>query len=219
MTPTINSAPVVQFKSRSINIPTLFVYSNNMDLIALSFKEQLAKTNLFKNASIILDISHIEGSLNVEKLLTICHELSLFPIAVQGNEDATILNAFKSFNISSLSTTKENHNEIEHETIITRTVRSGQQIYSEKPLIIIGDVSAAAEVMSDASIHIYGELRGKAMAGVRGDTNTHIFAKSSQAELIAIGKQFVLSEQSKSLNFVKPSRFSIMDKKIKVFSL
>lgn len=215
---TLNKAPAIQFKSRSINIPTLNVYSDNIDLIQLSFKEQLKASQLFANASVILDLSNLDKQIDVFKLLEICHAQSIFPIATQGGKPE-ISQQFSNAGIRKLSDTKENTTSQASELVITKTVRSGQEIYSEKPIIIIGDVSAAAEVASNASIHIYGELRGKAMAGVRGDTKSHIFALSSQAELIAIGQQFIVSEQSNLLNFNTPSRYSIMDNKIKVFNL
>lgn len=218
MTQTLNKAPAIQFKSRSISIPTLNVYSDNIDLIKLSFREQLNQTNLFKNASVILDLSNLQTSINVSELLDACHEQAIYPIATQGGNQ-TVSDQFKLAGIRKLTDTSEIPTNQPNELVIMKTVRSGQEIYSEKPIVILGDVSAAAEVASNASIHIYGELRGKAMAGVRGDTSAHIFALSSQAELVAIGKQFIVSEQSNLLNFNTPSRFTIMDKKIKVFNL
>ena len=218
MTMTLNKAPAIQFKSRSINIPTINVYSDNIELINLSFKEQLKESKLFANASVILDLSNLENQIDVFKLLEICHAHSIFPIATQGGKPE-VSQQFSNAGIRKLSDSKENNSTQASELVITKTVRSGQEIYSEKPIVIIGDVSAAAEVASNSSIHIYGELRGKAMAGVRGDMKAHIFALSSQAELVAIGKQFVVSEQSSLLSFKVPSRYTIMDKKIKVFNL
>ena len=218
MTLTLNAAPSILFKSRSISIPTLNIYSDNIDLIKLSFKEQLKETTLFKNASVILDLSNLESPIDVKKLMNICHEQSIYPIATQGGNQL-ISDQFQKAGIRKLSDTNDKKETQTSELVITKTVRSGQEIYSEKPIVILGDVSAAAEVASNASIHIYGELRGKAMAGVRGDTKAHIFASRSQAELVAIGKQFISSEQSNILNFKTPSRFTIMDKKIKVFNL
>lgn len=217
MTMTLNKAPAVQFKSKSINIPTLNVYSDNIDLIKLSFREQLKETKLFKNASVILDISSLQGDIDVSKLLEACHDQSIYPIATQGGLKSLSEN-FSKAGIRKINDIEPSNNQ-KNEMVITKTVRSGQEIYSEKPIVIIGDVSAAAEVASNSSIHIYGELRGKAMAGVRGDLKAHIFALSSQAELVSIGKQFVSSDQSNLLNFNVPSRFTIMDKKIKVFNL
>jgi len=70
------------------------------------------------------------------------------------------------------------------------TVRSGQQVYARGPnaqLIILGNVSSGAEVLSDGDIHIHGILHGRALAGISGDENARIYTKSMQAELVAIG--------------------------------
>ncbi|MHA4801752.1 septum site-determining protein MinC, partial [Enterococcus faecium] len=60
--------------------------------------------------------------------------------------------------------------------IINRQLRSGQRIYARHTdLIVIGAVSQGAEVVADGNIHVYGPLRGKAMAGARGDAKARIF--------------------------------------------
>uniref|UniRef100_A0A7S4IIB7 Septum site-determining protein MinC n=1 Tax=Vannella robusta TaxID=1487602 RepID=A0A7S4IIB7_9EUKA len=76
---------------------------------------------------------------------------------------------------------------------ILSTVRSGQQVYARGPkaqLIILGNVSSGAEVLSDGDIHIHGSLFGRALAGISGDEESRIYTKSMQAELVAIGGLF-----------------------------
>ena len=74
-------------------------------------------------------------------------------------------------------------------------LRSGQQIYAkDKNLVIIGSVSAGAEVIADGSIHVYGHLRGRAIAGAKGDINSRIFCRNLEAELISICGNYKLSE-------------------------
>jgi len=74
-------------------------------------------------------------------------------------------------------------------------VRSGQQIYAkESDLVISGDVGAGAEVIADGNIHIYGVLRGKALAGAMGNTNAAIFCQTLQPELVSIAGVYKLSE-------------------------
>ncbi|MFO1371154.1 MAG: septum site-determining protein MinC [Candidatus Competibacteraceae bacterium] len=80
--------------------------------------------------------------------------------------------------------------------IISHPVRSGQQLYApDRDLIVLGAVSAGAEVIADGNIHIYGILRGRALAGVRGDVEARIFCQSLEAELISIAGRYRLSEQ------------------------
>ncbi len=70
-------------------------------------------------------------------------------------------------------------------------VRSGQQVYAEGcDLTVLSTVSAGAEVIADGSIHIYGALRGRALAGARGNTEARIFCREFQAELVAIAGHY-----------------------------
>jgi septum site-determining protein MinC len=80
--------------------------------------------------------------------------------------------------------------------ILSHPVRSGQQIYApDGDLIVLGTVSAGAEVIADGNIHIYGALRGRALSGVRGDIETRIFCQSLEAELVSIAGRYRISEQ------------------------
>ncbi len=79
--------------------------------------------------------------------------------------------------------------------IIHEPVRSGQQIYARNgDLIVLAPVSHGSELLADGNIHVYGPLRGRALAGVTGDTKTHIFCQSIEAELISIAGQYKISE-------------------------
>ena len=71
--------------------------------------------------------------------------------------------------------------------VIKGPLRSGQRVYARNSdLIVMGVVSRGAEVIADGNIHIYGPLRGKAMAGARGDAAARIFTTGFDAELVAI---------------------------------
>ncbi|WP_296559556.1 septum site-determining protein MinC, partial [Pigmentiphaga sp.] len=71
--------------------------------------------------------------------------------------------------------------------IIDKPLRSGQRIYARHAdLIVMGVVSHGAEVIADGNIHVYGPLRGKAMAGARGDTKARIYTTRLEAELVAV---------------------------------
>ncbi|MBB4126565.1 septum site-determining protein MinC [Xanthomonas translucens] len=80
-------------------------------------------------------------------------------------------------------------------------VRSGQQLYAENcDLTVVATVGAGAEVISDGSIHIYGSLRGRALAGAQGNTEARIFCRDFHAELVAIAGHYkVLDDIPKEL--------------------
>ncbi len=71
--------------------------------------------------------------------------------------------------------------------VVRGPLRSGQRVYARNSdLIVMGVVSQGAEVIADGNIHIYGPLRGKAMAGAHGDAAARIFTTGLDAELVAI---------------------------------
>ena len=73
----------------------------------------------------------------------------------------------------------------------TTPVRSGQQVYAAgRDLTICATVGAGAEVIADGSVHVYGALRGRALAGAQGDAKARIFCREFQAELVAIAGQY-----------------------------
>lgn len=79
--------------------------------------------------------------------------------------------------------------------MVTTPVRSGQQIYARGgDLIITDSVSAGAEVLADGNIHIYGALRGRALAGAQGDEQARIFCQALGAELVSVAGCYRVSE-------------------------
>lgn len=79
--------------------------------------------------------------------------------------------------------------------VIRRHIRSGQMVVAERgDLTIIGSVASGAEVVASGNIHIYGTLRGRAMAGADGDESARIFCSKLEAELLAVAGLFKTSE-------------------------
>ena len=79
--------------------------------------------------------------------------------------------------------------------VIDKPLRSGQQVYAKgRDLVVMTMVNPGAEVIADGSIHIYGTLRGKAIAGARGNAQAMIFAQSMEPELISIAGVYRTSE-------------------------
>jgi septum site-determining protein MinC len=71
--------------------------------------------------------------------------------------------------------------------VVTEPVRSGQRIFADRgDLVVLAAVSSGAELIAHGNIHVYGALRGRALAGVNGDKTARIFCQSLEAELVAI---------------------------------
>ncbi len=71
------------------------------------------------------------------------------------------------------------------------TVRSGQQVTApEGDLVVIGAVNAGAEVLAAGNVHVYGALRGRALAGIHGDVKAGIFCRELHAELLSVAGNY-----------------------------
>jgi septum site-determining protein MinC len=80
--------------------------------------------------------------------------------------------------------------------LVTEPVRSGTQIYARgTDLVVTAAVSPGAELVADGSIHVYGTLRGRALAGASGDVDARIFCSRLEAELVSIAGRYLVSEQ------------------------
>ncbi|UZE96973.1 septum site-determining protein MinC [Alkalimarinus alittae] len=108
-----------------------------------------------------------------------------------------------------------------HETrIIYQPVRSGQQVYAQNgDLIVLAQVSAGAEILADGNIHVYGPLRGRALAGVKGNTKARIFCHSLEAELVSIAGQYKISEDLQNGSWKKPAQIHLSDETLTVKAL
>jgi septum site-determining protein MinC len=74
-------------------------------------------------------------------------------------------------------------------------VRSGQSIFSEGDVTVLGSVASGAEIVAGGSIHVYGALRGRAMAGSSGNATARIFCQKIEAELLAINGYYQTAEE------------------------
>lgn len=80
--------------------------------------------------------------------------------------------------------------------VVNKPIRGGQQVYAEGgDLIVLGSLNAGAEILADGNIHVYGPLRGRALAGVRGDRDARIFCQGMAAELLSIAGIFRVMDE------------------------
>jgi septum site-determining protein MinC len=79
--------------------------------------------------------------------------------------------------------------------VVDKPLRSGQKVYARGgDLVVLAPVNPGAEIAADGNIHVYGTLRGKAMAGARGNVNARIFALNLDPELVSIAGVYRTSE-------------------------
>lgn len=94
--------------------------------------------------------------------------------------------------------------EMQETTLINHPIRSGQRLYAASDLIVMSPVSAGAEIIAEGNIHVYNTLRGRALAGVQGNTNARIFCSDLQAELISIAGDYKTNEDIDKAIHKKP---------------
>lgn len=98
---------------------------------------------------------------------------------------------------------------------IERPVRSGQQVYAaDADMTLVAPTSAGSEVVADGSIHAYGALRGRVLAGARGNVSARIFCQALQAELIAIAGRYLLLDESDTPLKGKPAMIRLEGEKL-----
>jgi septum site-determining protein MinC len=104
--------------------------------------------------------------------------------------------------------------------LITQPVRSGQQIYARQAdLIVLAPVSAGAELLADGNIHVYGALRGRALAGVAGNAQARIFCQALEAELVSIAGHYWISEDLQNSPYKENVHIYLEDEKLHIGTL
>jgi len=215
----IVSTATLEFKSSSFNIPVLVLNSDSLIEIKKELQEKISQApDFFKNSPLLIDLNlAVTQHLSIESLVKTLRQLQFFPIGIQGgtskqHKSASDLGlprlsvqstkglklATKSteiIDIDKLASNKQSNVPEAIETkLITQPVRSGQRIYSKGDLIILAQVSAGAEILAIGNIHVYAPLRGRALAGVQGNTQSRIFCTNLQAELISIAGNYQVQD-------------------------
>lgn len=101
--------------------------------------------------------------------------------------------------------------------LVTQPVRSGTQIYARgADLVVTAAVSPGAEIMADGNIHVYGALRGRALAGAAGDLDARIFCSRFEAELVSIAGRYLVSEQLPPEQQGLPVQIALVDDRLTI---
>jgi len=103
--------------------------------------------------------------------------------------------------------------------LVTQPVRSGTQIYAKGgDLVVVAPVSAGAELIADGHIHVYGALRGRAIAGAMGDTNARIFAHRFAAELVSVAGRYIVSDAIPAEHLNQPAQVALIDDELHILA-
>jgi len=204
---------IVELTKKKDEAPQFFMQSPVIvDCIELGDKAKELDFKLLKKSLLGLDFIPV-GIRNVPK--SINKELSKNGWAIMR---ATQEKAAKKKQVSTSSEKNKKTDDAENNPAIAeveptidsvtvdRPVRSGQQIYAASAdMTVLAPTSAGSEIMADGSIHVYGAIRGRVLAGARGNTSARIFCQSLDAELIAIAGRYQLLDESKTELKGKPA--------------
>jgi septum site-determining protein MinC len=212
---TSYNPPALEFKSSTFSVPVLVISTNDLTVIEQQLLEKIKLApEFFKNSPLVLDVQEINKQkieADVKATIKLIRKLGLLPIGIRGgnpqqNEQAIALGIpVHSIHTSSMTAEAKKPNTPTPEpetkdllqtgtTVITQPIRSGQRVYAAGDLIIVAPVSAGTEILAEGNIHVYGALRGRALAGVQGNTEARIFCTDLQAELISIAGNYKISE-------------------------
>ncbi|MDX2164203.1 MAG: septum site-determining protein MinC [Gammaproteobacteria bacterium] len=201
-----------QLKGSVLTITVLELLKADMSAIRSQFLSLVKQTpDLFRGMPLIIDLKKIQSvttPLDYPIIFELLREHGLVPVGIRGGNPEQ-QEAVKTFGLPLLAATRGERTSkvdsvVSEESsgtrnvttkLVTQQVRSGQQIYARGgDLVILNSVSPGAEVLADGNIHIYGSLRGRALAGVNGDKHARIFCKQIDAELVSIAGHYWVNE-------------------------
>jgi len=214
----------VDLKGSVFTLPVLQIRTGSIDEIESELTQRLsAALAFFKHAPVVIDLEKLSGEgLDFGALLKLLARRDLVSVGVKngtaqqnalavgaglavlkGGPLQDILAEGKVTEYTGAQKSTEKTRPVSKKTeplptaakIVTQPVRSGQQVYARGgDLIVMAAVNPGAEIVADGNIHVYAPMKGRALAGVLGDTTARIFCQSMQAELIAIAGNFRVFE-------------------------
>lgn len=209
-----------EIKSASLPLVSFVLKSADITLIAQDLQTRLGDTpDFFDNDPVLVDLQHLDdqaGPLDLPALLQLLRSFRMNPVALRPNNAAheaaaTLVALFLTSEARTLPATPTTHEVVREVEVIREVVRevaasstamvidkplrSGQHVYAKgRDLVVLAMVNPGAEIMADGHIHVYAPLRGKAIAGAKGDTSARIFTHSLEAELLSIAGVYRTSD-------------------------
>ncbi|MFV0819608.1 septum site-determining protein MinC [Tatlockia micdadei] len=210
MTDNLLKSQAFKLKGRLYTFTVLQLLNNDRVLFAQQLDDMILKApRFFDKTPIILDCSALHDlDFDLQAFCQSMREHNLIPVAIQGASPfLETLAQCQGLGILHASSSQDKlliENEVEEQApmatetkskLLTTPVRSGQQVVSKGgDLVITASVSHGAELLADGNIHVYGALRGRALAGISGDKQARIFCQSLEAELVSIAGFYRLSD-------------------------
>lgn len=202
-----------ELKGTTFTISVLHLSDGNPARIRQLLEAKVAQAPQFFNcAPLVLNVERLEAIPDFEQLRELVESEDFVLVGITGAQDEAMKTAAKAAGLAVMVSGKSRKAEpepkpveaapvppvpapVEASKVHVGPVRSGQQIYAAgTSLVVLGSVSPGAEVIADDSIHVYGALRGRAIAGAKGNPKARIYCQQLQAELLSIAGTFQLSD-------------------------
>jgi septum site-determining protein MinC len=234
-------------KRRTHNLMIFELHNPNIVQLALRLKDHMAQApNLFKNTPTVVDLSPLEDGFKVidfPALGSLLDNHGLTVVGVAGGSEAQrVMAARARLALFTIPATHINEPEEQPEAVnvapsveetpaeaatgaqtglvLRQTVRAGQQVYARGgDLTVEAAVNEGAEVVADGDIHIYGALRGRALAGARGRNHARIWCQNLDAELVSINGIYRTRDSIEAELIGKPAVVEIQQDKLIIRSL
>ncbi|MBH0041073.1 septum site-determining protein MinC [Pseudoalteromonas sp. SWXJZ10B] len=230
------SDQIFELKGNLFTLSVLHLYSTDINLLAEQLYIKIAQApKFFEGAPIVVNLIEIKNSsLDFVHLKSLIERMSFNAVGVCNGSDEqhaqakaaglSVLNY--SQDVKSEPVKQEANTSIVEKTvhlpaqIISGTVRSGQQVYAkDRDLIVLGAVSHGAEVIADGNVHIYGTLRGRAIAGAKGFKEAHIFCQKLEAELVSIDGNYWISDSLQGEHWGNAVQIQQKDESLEISAL
>lgn len=221
------SQPHIELKGSSFTLSVVHLNMDNPEIIRSALKDKIAEApDFLKNAPVVINIAKLDSNINWSPLQRAIDETGLKIIGVSGCKHAELRSQIQVTGLPVLNEGKTatkpvpvnstllspSASPILKARIVTTPVRSGQKIYAKQTdLIVTNNVSTGAELVADGNIHVYGIMRGRALAGANGDQDARIFCTQLAAELVSIAGSYWLMDQIPADYSGKSATLSLVD--------
>jgi len=208
----------LDFKSAQMPVLAIVLKTASVVKVAQHLAQKAAQPpDFFDNAPVLIDLAAVHDvaeTIDFTALVQVLREHAMQPVAVRGGNAAHMAAAHAAGLADAAPLHMPPPREIIHEVVrevevvreiqvpasgalvLEKILRSGQNIHAQGgDLIVFGGVNFGADVSADGNIHVYGPLRGRAMAGAHGDENARIFSTCMQAQLLSIAGLYRTAEK------------------------
>ncbi|XOD70242.1 MAG: septum site-determining protein MinC [Sodalis sp. (in: enterobacteria)] len=217
----------IELKGSNFTLSVIHIHDARPEEIRLAIEEKITQAAGFlQDAPVVINVADLRRNTSWESISQAMRATKLHVVGVSGCKDNQLKQEIIRSGIPILTEGKAPNYSIAQAIssiktrIINMPVRSGQTIYAcNSDLIVISSVSAGAELIADGNIHIYGTMRGRALAGASGSGECQIFCTHMFPELVSIAGEYWLSDQIPREFLGNAARLSLQDSTLTIHSL